>query len=1858
MNYRQLNRKLTLWILSFILIITVVYSPSYAHAETTPSSSTAIAPPSVIAPPVDVDLKEWNASIKNTSDSVVQNTYDDEDQELAAIGAKINQNSTSSVNTSKVRLRSASINSLSTENTSTTSAYIAPLTQQQVEDMVVDGAELIDIYWVTYLYQQSGIDPIKLWKENQSGSSWESMEKKYVATPMFTGTSVTNDVYTVNPTTGETSLTQSQPKLNASSQVSIASTSSSSDDLDEKYNSVMNDLIAKQSINQTNKLQFAEYDKNNETIDPASGSLSWKENEMSFPGRDGLDLNLGIMYNSNESSPYERNSNKKGRGYVIKKNHPLERYDLGLGWSFQFPSVQIANNYMYYYDGQGASYQIDLYNTWSEPTKTTHLVDYQGKDLLFMSDAGSFNNGQDASAYYLEHADKKREYFAKDGRLVGIVDRYGNTITFRYTDRQVYNDKVAKVFSTITDSLGRTIEFKYDSNLRNSDFQGENLVAIARDANNQEIKRVTFAKSRINLQYNGANDGYAPVLYGIIDPSKDEEYLDYDVKVGLFTFRSGHYPLDTAGAQEPFALLKQVKYPRLVTNYTYESTIHDIGKKGAVKDYRIISRADQVYKQINGDVQASGDYSHVDYSYAGSYSNRNYEIADKDYRYSSTSKIKSNTESNGLTQTTTFSGEKKLISVDTVSANNEHKTTTNLSFDPVFKFKPTKTQTTTQDADGTTTRYSETIYTDWGDIQSQTDNLLDSEFNNATTKSQHTTSYTYDNTYKQLASKSWYQDANKSLSEKYAYTSDGRLQTSTNALGETKVYSYDASPANPHQIAQVTVSEEVGYGLTSKIATRYGAETQYAYPTEQTTIITNTAKDGSKNTQTIRVQTKYDMSTGLPVQQIDSNGKATTTTYDILGRPIKVVSPSITNLDGTVYGVEDQYTYTNRVSSAGADNENANILTLRVDTARQYTNTTSGAVTTLGRESLYYDGFGFPRVDETWNESNGWTRAQYHSNDQGNAIYGIDNMGNTQTVTYDAWGQSKEATDAYGNLYVTANHLTQQKVNHFAIAAADVGAYRANSDNRNIRLNTVEQSYDAYGHLLRNVTFKDGAASHNQPIQESYTYDLEGNILSYTDPNGNTNSNGVTNTYSYDALNRLTTVQDALNQKSRYNYDVNGQLTRITAVDPSGKEETLYAKSYNEIGAITSKTDLSGQTTNISYNARGLVAQESDRNGTTTNYQYDERGERTVATLTGKAGNTLQTKMIFGSDGNLLTDRHELYMDGVKTATQTSTIDKQDRVTSLVSTGANAYSSRLDVAYDTLDRVTNQKNSLAGSSYFTNYCYDKLRLSQIQTNGAQTRNTANVVNVNYAYTALGKVQSITFPTLADGSTLKESFTYDPLNRLIQMSNTKGSSNLSSYNYAYDNNGNILTIGETLNDGATKTSTYSYDKLNRLIAVKRSDGSTASYTYDLRGNRKTLSDTQELTATKSSNYSYDLDNKLISATIDGTKTTIDYLPDGLRSQKTTGETTTQYGYNGSGQVVSEKVSNGNTSSYIRGDRVLVKKDQTASKDYYYLFNGHGDVVQMVDTSGNIVNSYGYDEWGNIAKQQETVSNSFKYAGEAYDNETGLYYLKARYYDPSQGRFLNEDSYEGQITNPLSLNGYTYVHNNPLIYVDPTGHLIKESYNDGALRNLLKDARSQVSSKSDKLYSKYKDKITEIYGKFVDDNKYDYLFDLTTGTSTYGNSAGKSDWAIEQLVSGYQSYELSEYIATMAMGGVGGVGPGGQGRSRWWHPGYVDNLSTTKLLLGVQQSSKGMSTLGSTTRANAWEAGKAWVGSNANELIENGTVIGYSSADKMRAFRIQYKPKDEMWRANYQQNTNKIGSSVKKAEVFNVHVDILD
>ena len=107
--------------------------------------------------------------------------------------------------------------------------------------------------------------------------------------------------------------------------------------------------------------------------------------------------------------------------------------------------------------------------------------------------------------------------------------------------------------------------------------------------------------------------------------------------------------------------------------------------------------------------------------------------------------------------------------------------------------------------------------------------------------------------------------------------------------------------------------------------------------------------------------------------------------------------------------------------------------------------------------------------------------------------------------------------------------------------------------------------------------------------------------------------------------------------------------------------------------------------------------------------------------------------------------------------------------------------------------------------------------------------------------------------------------------------------------------------------------------------------------------------------------------------------------------------------------------------------------------YYLYNGHGDVVNITDSTGAVVMTYNYDAFGNVTVATGSIQNSILYAGYQFDGESGMYYLNARYYDPVVGRFISSDTYLGQLNDPLSLNLYTYCKNEPVMNYDPSGHI---------------------------------------------------------------------------------------------------------------------------------------------------------------------------------------------------------------------------
>ena len=260
----------------------------------------------------------------------------------------------------------------------------------------------------------------------------------------------------------------------------------------------------------------------------------------------------------------------------------------------------------------------------------------------------------------------------------------------------------------------------------------------------------------------------------------------------------------------------------------------------------------------------------------------------------------------------------------------------------------------------------------------------------------------------------------------------------------------------------------------------------------------------------------------------------------------------------------------------------------------------------------------------------------------------------------------------------------------------------------------------------------------------------------------------------------------------------------------------------------------------------------------------------------------------------------------------------------------------------------------------------------------------------------------------------------------------GQAGLNTYDRTYFNDGNVATENnnEYSYDGMSRlssenntdftfdifsnretkdTTSYTYDKNNRLLS-----DSSSLYSYDDNGNRLTKGN---------SSYSWDSFNRLISA--DGI--TYTYDGHGLMQTKTDSSGTTRFIYDGA-NIVAE-IKNDVATTYSRGLSLISRDDGTA-KEYYH-FNPHGDVVNLTNASGATIATYTYDAFGNITSQTGSSTNNFKYCGEWSDPDTGLLYLRARWYDSSVGAFINEDPIRS------GLNWYLYCGGNPLNRRDPSG-----------------------------------------------------------------------------------------------------------------------------------------------------------------------------------------------------------------------------
>ena len=381
--------------------------------------------------------------------------------------------------------------------------------------------------------------------------------------------------------------------------------------------------------------------------------------------------------------------------------------------------------------------------------------------------------------------------------------------------------------------------------------------------------------------------------------------------------------------------------------------------------------------------------------------------------------------------------------------------------------------------------------------------------------------------------------------------------------------------------------------------------------------------------------------------------------------------------------------------------------------------------------------------------------------------------------------------------------------------------------------------------------------------------------------------------------------------------------------------------------------------------------------------------------------------------------------DGVRTVTRGYDADSRE-------TSVTCGSAKIEKTFDKLGRLSSIKRN--SGKHTTVYQYMKA------SDGGETGRVASIKNgsdeISYGYDKRGYVTSAT-----KGSIVWK-YHYDASGQLIREENPVQQKTLV---YQYDEGGNLLEVksypmtdsAEPESSGTVeKTFTYGSTWKDQLAAVTM-DGKTRTFTYDANGNM--LSDGKYT-------YSWTKGNLLEKVTGDGLEAAYTYDASGIRTSKKVNGTTTEY-LTAGGSVLGEK-KNGVWQYYLYdGDGQLFAISYKGS-DYYYIRDNLRTITGLVDANGAAVVNYRYDSWGRMlditGSMAETLGkdNPYRYKGYCYDEETGMYYLKSRYYAPEICRFISADDISAMLDSPMSLwdkNLYVYCDNDPVNKKDDDGEI---------------------------------------------------------------------------------------------------------------------------------------------------------------------------------------------------------------------------
>ena len=479
----------------------------------------------------------------------------------------------------------------------------------------------------------------------------------------------------------------------------------------------------------------------------------------------------------------------------------------------------------------------------------------------------------------------------------------------------------------------------------------------------------------------------------------------------------------------------------------------------------------------------------------------------------------------------------------------------------------------------------------------------------------------------------------------------------------------------------------------------------------------------------------------------------------------------------------------------------------------------------------------------------------------------------------------------------------------------------------------------------------------------------------------------------YDVLDRIVQIKYNGNIRYKYYYNGNGDLYEIE----DRATRTRYRYEYDSLGRPCASYTIIDDTIRI-----------------VSDYTYDGKSRVTEYTC-GMA--------MPGTDfANLGHTYGYVYNDANGTM-------------SSMTVTANGTVDTMTYAYDALQRLTSQTiQRSTGLTLAKEYSFKNLSgnqtTQQISSYTAKVNGTA-VDSYSYTYDSLGNITVIN-----RSGNLPVYYTYDAQNQLVSV--LEGD---FRYDFTYDTYGNILSVAcvEDYSDEVVSENEYEYADSGWIDRLTAFNGH--AITYDEIGN--------PLTYYNGSDYAFTWDGRELAAATknkdenNSTAVSYKYGADGLRTQKTVGSTVYNY-YYADGLLVRQTWGT-NYMDFLYDETNSAYSFIYNGAQYYYVKNLQGDIVKIVNTSGNVVASYSYDAWGKVTNSGNIVGlyNPIRYRGYYYDTDTGFYYLQSRYYDPTIKRFINADdaSLLGANGDFISFNLYAYCLNNPTMYSDESGYAPK-------------------------------------------------------------------------------------------------------------------------------------------------------------------------------------------------------------------------